>query len=464
MSGDGRYVAFASGAETLSPSDTANVDVFVRGPDRDDPAGADAALFPDGNLADKVLEVFDPATQILTTLCPADAVEVDAGMAVFLRPEAAPGTTTAGCPDDDSLNGDVDTDDTVVAAWTGSGSVVNLGRAASQVAIADGHIGALVSADADGVDYNSDGDTVDEVAQFHDLMDAPGTWLDSDLAATRVVVTQDWGVVTASEENQDLWNPVTDGNADGDADDAVLYLAALDGMGAPLNTGEAVEDLVVGEPTSCPGSGSVHLVAFRTEEAAQGSTDLNGDMDTNDFVLQVWDLQTGTLHNTEQAAIACPLEACDPRSPYRIEGSKVRFLTLETDQGVDLNGDGAISGLVVQEFEFCNTVLTARAAVDDNPESASDPLETVDESNVVTAGQAGRCALQPAVPCTVEGAPCPTGSVCSTGSVPSPVCVLASPGKLSDRHERLPRRHGLCRRWSSRGTRCFRYRWGRCRR
>jgi len=428
VSGDGRYVAFQNSAEALSPDDVAFHDLFVRGPDRSDPLGVDAVLFPDGDLDDTVLEAFDPAAQILSTLCPADDVETDNGSVVFLRPEAEVGTTTANCPDDGPLNADADTDDLVVAAWTGNGAVLNLGRSATAVAIADGHVGALVSESGDGVDHNSDGDTTDDVAQFHDLTDAPGTWLDTNIAATLVGVTQGWGVFAASESGQALWNPATDGNADGDSDDAVLHFASLDAPAAPVNTGQAVQEFALGEPTACPGSGTVHLVAFRTPESNQGGTSLNGDADSTDSVMQVWDLVSGTLHNTGQAAIACPLEACDPRSPYRIEGSKVRFLTLETEQDSDLNGDGSVGGLVVQEFEFCNAVLTTRATANPDAAGDSDPLEEIDESTVVTAGDAGRCALAPTVACTQEGAPCPTGSVCSAGSVPSPRCVLASPG------------------------------------
>ena len=46
-----------------------------------------------------------------------------------------------------------------------------------------------------------------------------------------------------------------------------------------------------------------NLVAFRTSEAAQANRDLNGDGDTLDSVMQIYDLSTDTVISTGQAAI-----------------------------------------------------------------------------------------------------------------------------------------------------------------
>ena len=40
---------------------------------------------------------------------------------------------------------------------------------------------------------------------------------------------------------------------------------------------------------------------------------------------------------TGQAVTPCRLEACDPRTPYRVNGGEVRFLTFESDQNSDLD-------------------------------------------------------------------------------------------------------------------------------
>src|SRR6185295_15513419 len=61
----------------------------------------------------------------------------------------------------------------------------------------------------------------------------------------------------------------------------------------------------------------------------------------------VYDAAAGVLVNSGQAVTPCPTEACDPRVPYRVLNDIVIFLTLEADQGQDLNDNGR-SELVLQ--------------------------------------------------------------------------------------------------------------------
>jgi hypothetical protein len=83
----------------------------------------------------------------------------------------------------------------------------------------------------------------------------------------------------------------TDLNGDGDTADTVVEVHR---MGDPpnfwTNTGQAADLVEV--------SGT--LVAFLTPEAAQGR-DLNGDGDTTDRVLQLYRADTGALVNVGQA-------------------------------------------------------------------------------------------------------------------------------------------------------------------
>jgi hypothetical protein len=114
----------------------------------------------------------------------------------------------------------------------------------------------------------------------------------------------------------------------------------------------AAEELVLGE----------RVLAFRTREARQGR-DLNGDDDLEDDVLQVFDLVSDRLFNTEQAVTPCPLEACDPRFPYRVAGHTVTFLTAEMEQGLrDLNGDDDATDLVKQVFNAREAAAVSEAA------------------------------------------------------------------------------------------------------
>jgi hypothetical protein len=208
-------------------------------------------------------------------------------------------------------------------------------------------------------------------------------------------------------------------NGDSDASDDVLHIYDFDASSA-TSTGFAVADFVLGERTHVAACDDfVHLVAFRVPESQQGNTNLNGppfetdipeDTDTDDAVMHVRDLVSGTTVNLGQAARPCEFADCDPRTPYRVNGSKVVFLTLESDQGggfgQDISGEGDLGDLVVQQYDFCTDVLTLieRATED----SSLDPTDIVDDSRVLTT-LAGRCDDGP---CTPGPGACEAGSFC----------------------------------------------------
>ena len=388
VSGDGGTVAFTSLATNLvAGSDTNNQwDVFVRGA----VAGA-GDLTGDGLAAATLLRVLDTSTgppSPVIDLCPADAAAVADGRAAFLRPEAAgvtpllpdcpSGPLVLGAPD---LNGDGDARDAVVHLWDGS-AVQNLGRAARTVALSDAWLAALVDEAADGgIDLNGDGDAADRVVQMHPV--GAGSWVGPPRAADGMALAGSRVAFLTPEVAQDA----TDLNGDGDTDDRVAH--AYDADTATLHdTGRAAAELVLG------GSG---LLAFRTLEADQGGADLNGDGDGDDGVLQVYDIAAGALVNTGQAVTPCRLEACDPRVPYRVRGDTVTFLTLEADQGADLNGDDDELDLVVQ-------VYNAREACGGDPGAACHTLAAASAGICTDTGvacadddgcPAGRCFVPP---------------------------------------------------------------------
>src|SRR5439155_999274 len=86
-----------------------------------------------------------------------------------------------------------------------------------------------------------------------------------------------------------------DFNGDGDTGDTVVqvYPVTAPSGTAWTNVGQAADTVDV--------AGSV--VAFITLEAAQGHQDLNGDGDTTDRVLQVYDADAGTLLVGQGAAV-----------------------------------------------------------------------------------------------------------------------------------------------------------------
>ena len=80
------------------------------------------------------------------------------------------------------------------------------------------------------------------------------------------------------------------------------------------------------------------FVAFRTSEARSGNTDLNGDGDATDFVLHIYDTQSGVLRNTG-------LEAS---GGLNVNGTLLAWAVSESRQGMtDLNGDGDTNDYVV---------------------------------------------------------------------------------------------------------------------
>jgi Tol biopolymer transport system component len=328
IAGDGASAAFRSGATALVVADTNGTeDVFVRGADPQD-VGSD--LNRDGDLDDVVLRRLDLATGTVETLGPAEQVVVTGATAALLRPEAAGGVPGAPAPD---LNGDGDARDAVVWLARKGVPATNLGRAAAGLALSPTWLAALVSEPAEGAtDLNGDGDAADTVLAVHPLA-TPGDWVNVGQAAAVVELTGTFAVFLSDEVSAGV-----DLNGDGDLRDRVLRTYDA-GSGTLLPVGQAATDFVTG-PT---------LVAFRTPEEAQGGGDLNGDGDTRDDVLQILDLSAGTLVNTRQAVVPCRLEACDPRMPYRVLMDTVRFLTLEAEQGgTDLNGDGDAEDLVLQ--------------------------------------------------------------------------------------------------------------------
>jgi Tol biopolymer transport system component len=383
LSSDGRVVAFESYASNLVPGDTngdvdpyLGKDIFVRGPDETD---LTSDLSGDGDLQDTLLGALDAATGVVTPLCPAEQVAVSEGSAALLRPMAAgPCATGAGLG-----AGEGDPDDLVVHLFVPGQGMANLGRAATAVALSGDLVGALVRGGSGGSE-----------AQAYDR--AGQGWLSTGEAADSVAVAGTTLTFTSPEADVGA-----DRNGDGDLLDRVVRifrleggaLVALSGLPAP-----AAEELVLGE----------RLVAFRTREASQGE-DLNGDGDLEDDVLQVFDLESRRLFNTEQAVTPCPLEACDPRFPYRVDGDAVTFITSEAEQGgEDLSGDGDAGDLVKQVFNAREAALLAPVS--------GEAAEFVD---AIAAASAGIC--------TTTGAACASDADCGEGS-----CYLPPGGCIAD--------------------------------
>ncbi|HEV7733486.1 MAG TPA: hypothetical protein VGR62_15065 [Candidatus Binatia bacterium] len=412
ISADGRTVVFRSDATNLlgpGGDGNADFDVFVRAADAADPNGIDPLLFPNGALDDTVLEVVDAMTGSVTTHCPAGDVSVAGDVAVYLRPESAVGTPA--CPGG-SLNGDGDLDDEVVQLVEGAGPTQSLGLAVTTAVASPAIVAALVPEAGQNAILNADGDTDDTVLHVFTL--AGGTWANVGQAADALAASGDRVAFVTPEAAQD------DGSLNGDGDTTDRVAQVYDAATATTrNVGQSVADFVLGNATGTV-CGTRHLLAIRSPESAQGATVRNGDGDVLDDVLVVYDFETDTVVDVGQAVTPCRLEACDPSTPYRVNGGEVRFLTFETEQSQDLDGNGSIGGLVLQSFDACTGVVRVIGAVD--PDSKSDPLAIVDDSQVFST-PAGRCAADPAIPCSAE-ADCDAGSFCN---VVTSQCTLTTP-------------------------------------
>lgn len=363
-------------------------------------AGATSSdLTGDGQIAATLLSVLDGTDGRVLDLCPAGRVSVSDGAAAFLRPESAGPTPRLGgiCPaGSDSaggidLNGDTDATDEVVHFWPGVGPVRNLERAATDVALSESWIAALISEGADGRgSLNGDRDTDDDVVELHPTQG--GDWIDLGVAADSLGVAGSIVAFTVPEFAQG--DGGSDLNGDGDRSDRILEVVDADGpRKSPINTGQAAEEFVQGQ------SG---LVAFRTLESRQGAQPLNGDEDSTDGVLQIYVAAENLLINSNQAVTPCKLEACDPRLPYRVLDNTVRFLTFEGDQARDLNGDGDLDDLVVQVLNVMKACHTG----------------TMDGAcSVLASTSAGIC--------TTTGQACATDASCAPGTcfVPPGGCV-----------------------------------------
>jgi hypothetical protein len=290
----------------------------------------------------------------------------------------------------ESLNGDADALDTVLQVFDATGASLQpeARSAASRVATAGGRALLLTpEADQGNGSLNGDPDTTDEVAQLYDAFSA--TLVNLGVAASDVALSPDVACVAVSESGEQA-----DLDLDGDQTDSVLFAgdvvallggAPLENVGVPVtklgalgthcvavvpdagrgllaiydhatqtitNTGQVAEDFVLGAERL--------LVAFRTPEALQGEGSLNGDADVDDAVMQVWRILDGSRVNTQRQAIACDVPGCEAFQLGTIVGNTLTFLGTEAGQAVgagclpqspagtcDLDGDGDGEGTVV---------------------------------------------------------------------------------------------------------------------
>lgn len=270
---------------------------------------------------------------------------------------------------DRDLNSDGDLDDSVLHRIDPiSGTVLNIGAATEWIRAWDQLAVFFVNEASHNRDLNGDGDLSDRILGVFDsstmesrilglaVHQSPGSF--SDAHGSHLAFS-----AAESRQQQDL-------NGDGDQLDEVLHV--YDAASRTVtNLGYATPPpLFISNPFV-----SDTMVGFSVHEASQGNNDLNGDGDTEDWVVHVHDFETGITRNLfgnqllsvgdhlVSFGIEESLQVFDRRSGSQagpghnyIGGTLhkeplVYFETREGHQGVDLNGDGDAIDNVLQVFD-----------------------------------------------------------------------------------------------------------------
>ena len=353
----------------------------------------------DGDALDTLLSVYDPTSGQVTRVAAAERVAVSGDRAAFLLPENAVNKASrcaalggVSLADGCDLTGDGDADDRVVHLYDAAAATLqNLGLAARHVQIDGDWIVALAETGGD------------PQAQIY-YAGGGGSWVALDdavyaqLRGSRVaILVPQPGFQDHAARLFELTPPAT-----------ATPVAFVDEFGANLGEDPPASDLVLGE----------QILALRSPEDQAG--DLNLDGDTNDAVMRVVVLDTRRLFETRQAAIACPIEACDPNEPYRVKERQVVFITLERDQGgLDLDGDGRTDRFIVQYYNAAAAIAANDAAAGQRVVGAASTGICTDSGDAcfdqTNCGASAFCIVPPGV-CAGPAAPATSCDPEATGS------------------------------------------------
>ena len=231
-------------------------------------------------------------------------------------------------------------------------NVNNLGLSADALAIEGNIIKFTVSEEHQETDLNGDGDTDDEVFHVYNHLD--GVIINLELADSRSyhfpIINDNLIVLLVNEENQGN----TDLNGDGDTDDFNVIHIYDHSTGTTTNLGLSLDQVSIFDTGILYGN----LIVFTVDESSQGNTDLNGDGDTDDFnVIHIYDHSTGTTTNLKIDG-----------SVDNIDGNLIAFTVHESFQGnTDLNGDGDTRDGILHIYDPSTGEITNLELVSEPP-------------------------------------------------------------------------------------------------
>ncbi|MFT7486011.1 MAG: hypothetical protein ACI9F9_001864 [Candidatus Paceibacteria bacterium] len=313
---------------------------------------AEGDLNGDGDTSDNVLHVFDISARTVTNLGIAvdqyvnsapDFFRMNNNRVVIQVSEALYGT---------DANGDGDTGDEALLVYhCETGVLKNMGYAVSYTRPSfDGRwLTFVVNEQRDSRDHNSDGLLNAHVLFTYDA--------DMDVITNRVAHVQEYqwimgldGHVVFSKA-ESLGGPPSDLNLDGDVSDWVPHLLNLE-TGATTNLGHASEwggVSVVNE----------RMAAFYVWESADGGSDYNADGDSSDLVLFVHETTTGTTTNTGLVIPFTGNDGPLWAPNGVVCGDKYLFFVHENANGpADMNGDGDTGDYVIHVFDLVTQQTT----------------------------------------------------------------------------------------------------------
>ena len=270
----------------------------------------------DGDMRDEVLLIYDLDTRQITNT-KIEAVQgfrVSGNWAACETSEADQGRT--------DLNGDGDVFDLVILLYNlETGEIVNTKLDSYlEWAVTPYMVASVIQERREGLkgkDFNGDGDLNGAFVRVFNIETRTSTDIKRDGGAGMSAAGKLLAFVARERvEKADL-------NGDGDQRDAVAYVYNLD-TGKTINLGrDASQGIVVLKHNK---------IAFATSESSQGVKDLNGDKDTRDIVLLVYDAGRNRVFNTKYTV--------DSELFAYPGGNLLGFLALESDQGNrDMNGD-----------------------------------------------------------------------------------------------------------------------------
>ena len=272
----------------------------------------------DGDAIDSVVHVYDASTGLTTNTGFVGNGSMDGNLVVFEVSESLQGNI--------DLNGDGDTLDSIVHVYDHTtGLTTNTGLNGFNPVVRGSLVAVTVSEGLEGIDLNGDGDAIDPVLHIYDHN--TGTPTNIGLASSNFSLEGVLIVFLVFEPSQGN----TDLNGDGDTSDSVVHVYdASTNTSTNLGVSSFLNKIVGGT-----------FVTLSVFENAQGNTDLNGDGDTSDSVVHVYDHATGSVTNGGIVG-----------SPFAEDDGIVPFTVSEFSQGnTDLNGDGDTSDSIVHVYD-----------------------------------------------------------------------------------------------------------------